>query len=169
MSNLRRRPSGSAHRSSARRKLVWATIFAPSVVASATTNNIDLGAALEVAGSSLLGVTIMRTHVRLQVQNFAAIAADLQVGLIVGRAADIGVANVDGINAAAQELDWAYLDMITPNSSAAVVDASQNFMIDNRSKRKMDELGQRYLLSITNNAAASLTVQVFARTLFALP
>jgi len=159
----------TASRRAARRKLVWATTFTSSVVASATTNNVDLGAALEVAGSSLLGVTIIRTHLMIQVQNFAAIAAEMRVGLIVGRAADIGVANVNGINGAATELDWMLYTSMYPSSSAAVVDASGVFSFDNRAKRKMDELGMRYLLSLTNSAAASLTTQITCRVLFALP
>ena len=117
----------------------------------------------------LLGVTVMRTHVNLQVQNFAAIASSVLYGLIVGRAVDVGAAVVNGVTPTVNELDWMLLDMISPTSSAAVVDASRVQMVDNRSKRKMDELNMRYLLSLQNTTGAGITIQVYARTLFALP
>jgi hypothetical protein len=152
-----------------RRKLVWATSAVSSTVANAATNNFDLGASLEVAGSSLLGVTVMRSHLRVYVRDWAAVADQFTIGLIVGRATDVGVANVNGINGAASELDWLLYDQMYPTSSAAAVDVSSQRMIDIRAKRKMDELNMRYLFSVTNNSAGTHSFNFVARILFALP
>jgi hypothetical protein len=169
MSDLRRRSSVSARGHSARRKLVWATAFGNSTVTNGATNNVDLGASLEVAGSSLLGVTVIRTHIRINVRDWASTADQFTYGLIIGRTADIGVGNSNGINGAASELDWMLYDQMFPTSSAAVVDVTSQRMIDLRAKRKMDELGQRYLLSFSNNSAAVHSLSYIARVLFALP
>jgi hypothetical protein len=114
-------------------------------------------------------VTVMRTHIRLNVRDWANVVDQFTFGLIIGRTADIGVANVNGVNGAASELDWMLYDQMFPTASGAAVDVVSDHVIDNRSKRKMDELGQRYLLSLTNNSAAVHSLNFIARVLFALP
>src|SRR6267154_4423027 len=98
-----RRSTGAVRRP--RRQLVWATLDQTVPIGFGAHNNLDLLAALEVAGSSRLGCTIMRTIVRLEVGG-AAVATDGTIwGLVVGRTLDIG-AGVGPNPNADLELDW---------------------------------------------------------------
>ena len=153
----------------ARRKLVWSTVSGQSVtLAAGTRTTLDMLASLEVAGSSTLGVTIMRTHLMIQMQNWNNVADQLYYGLIVCRTPDIGAGN--GPDPAIDfEEDWMLNALWVPVSSAAVVDAAERLDVDNRSKRKMEELGQRYGLALKNQAGLSKTFIVFSRILVALP
>ena len=151
-----------------RRKLVWATTNQSVTIASGAHTTIDLGASLEVAGASTLGVTIMRTHIQWAMSNWATVGDALIYGLIVVRDTDIGAGNGPNPNAD-PEVDWMLLTQITPVSSGAAVSAADRWTTDNRSKRKMEEMGQKYGLAITNTSAASKTLFVFARVLLALP
>jgi hypothetical protein len=155
--------------SSARRKLVWSGLDQNVVVASGAYTNLNLLGQLAVAGSSLLGITIMRTHLKIGVQNWAAVADEIGVGLLVVRNTDIGAAVVGAPNTNNLELDWMFLTRLYAPSEGATVTVAQTYDFDNRSKRKMQELNQAYSLSILNSAAASKTMNVFARTLVALP
>ncbi len=155
---------------SQRRKLVWAT----SNVTVAALNaggvaDLDLGAPLEVAGSSLLGVTIMRTRLHYHVRDFAAVADQIETGMIIGRSSDIGVNVAGQVSAATPENDWMLLTVLDPVTSAAAVDAGARFDFDLRAKRKMQELNQKLVLSLFNNSAGAHTIDVFARVLVALP
>jgi len=88
----RPRRTGFARRTSSRRKLVWATSSTlVSLGASPTFNNIDLLANLRVAGSSVLGATIMRTHLTLMVDNTGrAVTSRSTFGLVVEDLENVG-------------------------------------------------------------------------------
>ena len=153
----------------ARRKLVWATLDQSVTLAAAAHQNVNLLASLAVAGSSLLGVTIMRTHVHFTVTP-GEITGGMIYGLIVGRALDVG-AGVGPNPISDSELDWMWYDRFHPVAAGggAVTDG-HTVEIDCRAKRKMDELSQAYLLSFGNtNAAANQVIRMFGRTLVALP
>jgi hypothetical protein len=102
----------------------------------------------------------------------AAAVANVGVnyGLIIGRAADIGIGVAGQVVPAVNELDWMLLDLAIGTFSGATADATFPWSVDLRAKRKMQELGQRYFLSVTNpSGVAALTYELFARTLIALP
>jgi len=136
-------------------------------MAATSAKSFNLLGNFEIAGASTLGMTIIRTHARLQIENFAAVTDFLEYGFIVGRDTDVA-ANLPNVDSDS-ELDWMLRDVMFPTSSAATVDAIREFVIDNRAKRKMDEMGQNYVLNVYNPTAAGKTIQVYARTLMALP
>ena len=157
-------------RETQRRKLVWSTLTANPTVANGAHDNLDILADFRAAGASLLGVTIMRTHVRLDV--VAPTAADLFVwGLSVGGLNDIGTA-AGAIDAGADtHLDWMMWtrEIAAPTYSEA--GNSNRLLYDIKAKRKMQELDQRYLLSIGGVIVGTSPLNVFVtiRTLLALP
>ncbi|ALE29541.1 hypothetical protein A0R81_gp1 [Lake Sarah-associated circular molecule 4] len=156
---------------SQRRKLVWATTDQSVNIPAGQISNTNLAATLSVAGASLLGTTIMRTHLRIEMTSIAGQATTDQyrIGLIVGRTSDVGINVAGQQDPSNPELDWVHLDRVIPTASGATVDSTQHWVLDNRSKRKMQELNQAYLLCLQQNAAAARTFNIFARVLFALP
>jgi hypothetical protein len=131
-------------------------------------SNVNLLAALSVAGASLLGVTIMRTHLVLYVTSAVTLADELRVGLVVARLADVGAGPPAGaVSAADPELDWMLLrdEFATPTFGPL----NNTLTYDLKAKRRMQELNQAYVLALSNSAGGSKTVKIFARTLLALP
>jgi hypothetical protein len=150
-----------------RRKLVWATSGPTTVNVPATSNKtVDLLSNFEIAGASTLGITIMRTHMRA-LWGFATGDTFFQLGLIVGRDQDL-VANTPNINSE-PELDWMLNTAYFPTYSAAAIDIGLTFEIDLRAKRKMDEMAQRYVMTIYNPEATARALIYQSRTLVALP
>jgi hypothetical protein len=154
---------------SQRRKLVWSTTDQNVSIPAGNYTNINLLAPLATAGSSLLGITIMRTIYRLAVTSVISNGDAMAVGLIVVKASEIG-ANVAGAaSPAAGELDWLWLTKYYSTSGSAVSTLESDMEADTKAKRKMQELQQAYSLSILNSVGIAKTVQVWARTLVALP
>jgi hypothetical protein len=124
---------------------------------------------MELAGTSKVGTTIMRTHMRVQVP-FTLATERYEVGLLVGRTSpDVGN-TVNPSPNSNNNLDWLLLDTIFPTFSGATVDANREFTIDVRSKRKMEEMGSTYIFCLWHSIAAVTSgVSIFARTLVALP
>jgi hypothetical protein len=92
------------------------------------------------------------------------------VGLIVGRSTDVATgAAVHPAPALDPEVDWMYSTRYYAIGTGAATDIAREVNIDIRSKRKMDEVGQVLLLTITNNNAAAANYMYFSRVLFALP
>ena len=165
----RNRPRSRSFRSQ-RRELVWATT--DQSVALVTGNlgtNLNLLAQLAVAGSSLTGVTIMRTHLDIYCTTAVAGGDDLRVGLIVGRLSEVGAGPPTGaLSAADGELDW----MLWRHEFAAPTynpGGSNVLSYDIKAKRRMQELNQAYILSLLTAVAASHTYKISARVLLALP
>ncbi len=149
------------------RQLVWAEVANSVTVGAGAGNNIDLLAtSLENAGQSHLGITIMRTIVTLQVQNWAGVTDAIFMGLVIGRPADVGTTPLLG---SMPGLDWYWREQLLPVANGAAVNVSQRYDYDVRSKRKMAEVDQRDLLCFDNISAASKNIQFFVRTLVALP
>lgn len=136
--------------------------------------NVDLLANLRVAGSSVLGSTVMRTHMRwtLQWPDTGFIPQGMAVGLVVQ---SLQLVNTDSIDLL-QDEDWAYRDRFSMgtgvNTLAGADVPIEGFTLDLRAKRKVQELNQTWCLAFSlQNAAGSdpMPVSVFARTLVALP
>jgi hypothetical protein len=141
--------------------------------AAGNVTNVDLLSPLKVAGSPVLGVTVMRTH--LQLSMFSAVAAGdaYNFGLIVDQV-DSLVTNV--ANAATlldpvrvPEADWMWWEQAV--AAPTYSDHGSNIIRrDVKSKRKVEELQQTYMLSVRiGTTGATPTLQVVARTLIALP
>ena len=138
-------------------------------LAAATVADVDLLTPLEVASSSTLAVTVLRTHLRIQVQNWAGATDDILFGLIPGRAADLGTGVAGQISPASTEYPWMLWDVLHPNGSGAAVDVCTDYVYDVKAKRKMPELTQRLVLSFLNQSAAAKTMEINASVLLALP
>jgi len=171
----RRRRSGFSGRSSSnRRRLVWATSFTFDAIANNTNVNHDLLANLKVAGSSVLGVTVVRTHMRFSLQwpTLTNTFQGLAVGLVVQSMSAVAAGTVDLF----QDEDWALRDTFLPgtgvdNLTNVVASPVEGFTVDLRAKRKVQELNQTWCLamSLQNALTETIPVSVFARTLVALP
>jgi len=168
-----RRGSFQRNRSS-RRRLVWATSFTFDAIANNANVNHDLLGNLKVAGSSVLGVTVIRTHLRFSLQwpPLTNTFEGLAVGLCVQSMAAVTAGTVDLL----QDEDWALRDTFLPgtgmdNLTNVVAAPVEGFTVDLRAKRKVQELNQSWCLamSLQNSAGNTIPVSVFARTLVALP
>jgi len=165
---------GFAHQ---RRRTAWASFSSQqNLVAAAGRLNFDLLSAFETAGASLLGCTVGRTHIGL---NIAFLAADAVPAVFMGVIRESeALASASGLPdpsvAAQQEDDWSLLQYLTPAmADSAYINGTaleagwRN--IDIRSKRTLRQMGERYWLSITNVGGSNATVSVFVRTLVHLP
>jgi len=155
-------PSGAR-----RRKLVWSTLDQSVTLIAGANTTVNMLSALAVAGSSLTGITIMRTHLTLAPTTALTLADSIRVGLIVCRSSDIGAGSI--LTAADPELDWMLLRREYVTSSGLGSGGGDVLAYDVKAKRKMEELNQAYGLCITNAAGGSKTIGLFARTLVALP
>ncbi len=170
----RRTGFARSNRRANRRKLVWATKnVSLTQTAAGNVTNTDLLTDLKVAGASILGATIMRTHLVLSVSTTVAAGNDFYFALIVGESSDL-VSNaastaltLDPLTS--PELDWMWWEHPV---AAPVFDQGGTNIItrDIKSKRKIQELNQTYILSLKGGVAAgNVTTQVVTRTLLALP
>ena len=169
-----RRSNAIVGRPRQRRKLVWATDFfsGVNVGAGAKLPQRDLLANLEVAGSSVLGATIMRTHFRFVAQGVLTDGPSLFHGFIVNTAPT--VTNLDPSSSAAFGYDWMLLDTLSAGTALNSYSPTSTTLtfgttIDLRSKRKIEELAEKYWYVLTNVTASAITVSGFTRTLVALP
>ena len=132
-----------------------------------SVHTADLLTQLELAGVSHLGITIMRTHLRMQLTNITVPADAVPFGLVVGTAADIPTRPDPN----AEFIDWMWQDRYMAFEVAGA-DVAHNpvVTIDSRSKRRMQEIDQRYLVCVKNlTASAAFAPRIYARTLVALP
>jgi hypothetical protein len=127
---------------------------------------VDLTSSLEVAGTSHIGVTVMRVILDIYVANWAGVTDSILFGTVVGRAADVGTTPLLG---SMPGLDWFHRGILFPSHSGAALNVSEEYKFDIRSKRKCGEQDQRVLLCFDNTSPASKTINFFARTLWALP
>lgn len=197
-----RRRRSSLGRRGSRRKLVWATHEFAGVTlpmgGDTAAQSFDLLEDLARAGTSTLGATIMRTHMRLQVQSTAggglANFPRLRYGLSVDQrrnvstggapALDISSANSPaGLtnDAMAQYLgvDWALLDTYIPMTMVSgkwTTSGTSNFyegwFVDLKSRRKVQEVDQTWALAFyveVSGTDPAFQVSGFTRTLLALP
>jgi len=172
---VRRGRSSFQRRSSSRRRLVWAQSSTFDTVANNANINHDLLANLKVAGSSVLGVTVIRTHMRISLQwpDLTLAFQGLAFGLCVQSMTQVAAGNVDLF----ADEDWALRDQFLPGTGVnnlvnVIADPVEGFTVDLRAKRKVQELNQTWCLAFSlQNAAGSdpMPVSVFARTLVALP
>jgi hypothetical protein len=171
----RPRRTAPARRGSARRKLVWATSSNLNQSIGQTPGNYDLLANLRVAGSSVLGATVMRVHMDISVL-WSAVTPATSNGLAIGFCVeDTDLVTAQDITPGAQGRDWMLREDLFPGTglnTASIAAASpvEGFRVDLRAKRKVQELNQTLAFVIQNTAAAGgLPVSFFARVLIALP
>jgi len=123
----------------------------------------------EAAGASILGTTIMRTHLRVYAP-YATAADTHTLGLVIARKSELGAGLGPNPSAAIdQAVDWMWLERFYAPFSGATADAHRELTIDSRARRKLEEFDQEYHLQVSNGAAAQSVYSIFCRTLLALP
>src|SRR5215472_13501364 len=99
------------------RKLIWATNSGVGITLTpGTIFNTDLLPGLRVAGSSVLGVTVMRTHARFSIEweTTAESGQQLTIGFVT---ADMDfIAPTPRVSTGERGRDWALLDGLMPGS-----------------------------------------------------
>jgi hypothetical protein len=98
-----------------------------------------------------------------------ALAADtITWGLIVGRADDVGTTRP---SPAAGGDKWAMVTKEFPDTTGVAFTPGEQvvYTYDIKSKRKLDEVSERYLFSWFNGAAGAKTISVYIRALALLP
>ena len=154
-------------RSGSRRKLVWATFDTSiSLGVGPTFNNVDLLSNLRVAGSSVLGCTVIRVRGTVYVDNTGrAVTAALRWGMIVE-----DLENVGGVVNLADNFgrDWALWVSNRPVTAYGAA-GQERQEVDLRAKRKVQELDQSFLFAATNTVGAATTIRPALRVLVALP
>jgi len=163
-----------------RRKLIWAqSTGLASFTANGQYYTTDLLQNYKtIAGASTSGITIMRTHLTVVWQ--APVAADsFYVGLRVDDVNQVTAAPAAllATNPNPQSnpyVDWMYSDHLIADATGVFGRAPSQFqglVLDSRSKRRMEEVQEAYLLTIVQDSVTTVAknMQWFARTLIALP
>lgn len=169
-----------------RRKLVWTRFSTAQTVSTAASPGFNAPARIDVLGpfetqygAQLLGATVMRTRGYLGISGLSTTSIQfVRFCMYVGNANDI----VRGPNANdnAFDVNSAWKDymlvepFISPNSAVNGIQTSDVFIrtIDNRSKRKLEELDQSLILDVSGRsgaAADSFTFVADLSVLVALP
>ena len=153
------------------RKLVWATsIVQNTAIAAGTRNATDLLSTIKAAGASVIGATIMRTHVKLA---FSEASADTNVGPYLGLIVNSAptATNPDPFSDVYD--DWMLNTSLGPATADNVYFIGANelwgYTFDLRAKRKIEEMSEKYQLILSNQASGSVTFSMFTKTLLALP
>jgi hypothetical protein len=135
-------------------------------------NNLDVWADLEVAGSSAVGLTVMRSLVTLQVSGMAAANTWFRAGLIITDKGNVG-AGAPAVNLAdSHNLDFFWYQNFFASGSATAwnVWPSDGRPFDIRARRRTADMGRTCVLALSNhNGAAVLPIQILVRQLVALP
>ena len=148
------------------KSLQWVTFdqsFTPPV-GPPIVSNVDLLATQELPGLTSSGVTVMRTHLYLSVPQLEGNRYEIGVGVL--RKTDIGTAhpNVNGD----LSLDWALVRPLFNTFDGAVVNANEVYHIDLRSRRRIEDQGLTWAMSLWLSGGTPAPVRCFARTLLML-
>lgn len=164
-----RRRTAYPVRRGARRRLEWATTSVTHNSFIANTPQVDdLLANFVADGGSREGLTIMRIHAQFAYAP-AAVGDSLRLGMIV-----------EGLNApstAGGVLDpttspyepWLINYLELPGASGATVNATNPFLLDLKSKRKVQHVQETLWLSVRSASAGSVSFNGLVRVLVALP
>jgi len=158
-----------------RRRTTWVNYESVAVVGTAGHSvNSDLLTQYRVAGGEIVGSTILRTHLWLAPTTAVANLDKFSWGLIVAGASQISPSFVTG-SGFYETQTFPYVDWMLATEEFACptfgrLAANNRNVVDIRSKRKINDLGETYIHSISAvTAGAALSVQVYARILLALP
>jgi hypothetical protein len=154
-----------------RRTTTWATLDQTVTMAANGQNNLDIWAGLETAGSSAVGLTVMRTLVTLNIAPMASGTSFIRAGLLITDKGNVGTA----VNLAdSANLDWYWYQDFYPAVSGAAFQIqtwpTDGRPFDIRARRRTNDLGRTSVLALSNhNGASTLFIQMLVRQLVALP
>jgi hypothetical protein len=125
-----------------------------------------------VAGTSAVGLTVLRTLVTIGVTNWASQNDSLFAGLIIDDKFQVGPGTT--LLATNANLDWYWWTMLFPTTNGAAVNVDMIYPTDQRpydirSKRRTADLGRTSILALNNGSAAAKNINVTVRQLVALP
>ena len=126
---------------------------------------IDLLAQEELAGASKVGVTILAVNLSMLFPTGVTGAWEYAIGVNPVTTVGTLLPNPNGDN----DLDWMIFRRVMPTYSGATADANVREELRLKSRRRCSELGQTLTLNLWAGAISAGSVQVFARTLVALP
>jgi len=144
-----------------RRRVTW-------IESSGTLTGITAGTNVVsnlVSGATYIGATIVRTHLEVQMV-YAAVGDIHQLGLIVGRDTDSGFNIPDPLSD--PQLDWALNKTYYATTEGATVNTNQVQHIDLKSRRKLRQIGDVYVLCLHNATTATVVYRYSCRTLIML-
>jgi len=146
---------------------VWATTDTGAAFGANQVKIIDLLTQFELAGVSKLGVTVMGFHLRMQIPTAVVGFTSFEYAVGVQPQTTVGtqLPNPNGDN----DLEWMIFQRTWPTYSGATVDANYVVTHDSKARRKVDEMGETLTLNMWAPVVSAGTINVFCRTLVALP
>jgi len=160
----------------ARRRLTWCDYKQIGLVvgASAHAANVDLLSQFKTAGGEVNGATVMRTHLHVWPTTTVTAADKVMLGLIVTGTNQVAPSFALGVGFDNPQdspyLDWMLADQWEARPNFNRLGSSNELAVDLRSKRKMLDLQDSLLLSaVAVTVTSALSVDIFCRTLIALP
>ena len=160
--------------SGSRRRTSWASSpVTNQTISSASKFSFDLLTNFEVAGASYLGSTVARIHGSVYINfNTADTAPSAYIGYIVN-SAETAALQTQPDPATAQQDDWMLLRLLAPGLSPSTLTETAaiftGFDVDIRSKRKIHQMGEKLICTISNVGTSPIVVTMFHRTLVMLP
>jgi hypothetical protein len=126
-----------------------------------------------MAGGIEMGITVVRTLVRVVPLTAPALGDSVTLGCIIGRqqgaASDLADPTTAGLTTTDQTLlHWGYLQHFTA-APTYTPGGSNVIEFDLRSRRKISEIGDVWMISIKHGGAVASTYRIFARSLYLLP
>ena len=160
-----------------RRRTIWATADVnATVTANAAWINIDLLANYKsMLGSSIAGVTVLRTILSMWATGTVANGDGVRVGLIVDDLDQVTASQTTVATVVNPHDDpytaWMMIEQRNAHPHYSFEGAVDGWHYDIRSKRRIHDIGQTLIWSVYNQdvAAPSFPFAIYARTLLALP
>ena len=169
------RPRVVRLRSGQRRRVIWSTltVVAGSIPSATKAAPLDHLADLEAAGVGVVGATVLRTHVALELH---AATTDTSPGV------DWGLLQWNKLRASAADMpdpntnfhaDWAMLRELRPGLARSVFTVNSQIFFgseyDVKARRRLHEMDDTFFFQISNVGTASIVYDLFSRCLVALP
>ena len=155
-----------------RRKTVWARSLSGTINVPAATfmPSIKLLDPLEVAGSSTLGVTVVRSHIRLAL---TSPTTDTRPSLVWGLLVFDEIVPNRPNPSSDLNTDWMHWAFLDPSTSMTSFLATSTVFwgetYDIKSQRRIHQLNDALFFTLQNQGSATLSVFVAASILLKLP
>jgi hypothetical protein len=125
-------------------------------------------AGIETQGVGIVGGTIARTHARVYA---TCLATDTKPGFVWGTiVTDQALSKPDP--SSDFFISWLHWGYVTPQTQGPVqgsIATQFGEVADIRSRRRLDEMGDKYFLVLANTGSAALSITYGIRTLVLLP
>jgi len=161
-----------------RRRTLWATTFANNVIVASGAHLVPVNCvgSLITQGVGIIGGTVIRTHVNLNILNLDTdTAPEVQWALLVYDTNKVAAATPNITTEL--NLDYAMYEMLTPGTSSGNIARPENaptFGVygreyDVKSRRRLHEMQDGFFFCLINQGTQSLTLNYLIRCLIMLP